>query len=87
MRSTVRAAGGYWGLTPFSVISQADSLSINGFVRNEPDGSVRLDVEGTTTDLEQLLRRINVAMGDKIENRHVDRPSLIGHKPGFRIAY
>ncbi len=87
-RIVVRYTGRVQGVGfRMTAISQADSLSINGFVRNEPDGGVLMDVEGTAADLQELLRRIDLQMTNNIDHRQVDRPSLIGHQPGFRIQY
>jgi len=35
--------------------AQAQQIGVNGFVRNEPDGSVYLEATGTTTQLQQLV--------------------------------
>ncbi|MBI4426484.1 MAG: acylphosphatase [Candidatus Kerfeldbacteria bacterium] len=37
------------------VTRQAQSLGLRGFIRNEPDGSVRLVAEGPERDLQALL--------------------------------
>ena len=34
---------------------EADRLSITGFARNEPDGSVRIEAEGEGGDLERFV--------------------------------
>lgn len=36
----------------------ARSAGLNGWVRNEPDGTVRLVAEGDRTDLEALLQQV-----------------------------
>ena len=70
-----------------TAISQADRLRINGFVRNESDGSVLMDVEGPGDDLRELMRRIAAAMGDKIESVDAEPLPAHGVDDGFRIAY
>jgi acylphosphatase len=37
---------------------QAQSLEVNGWVRNLPDGSVEFLAEGSDADLEEFLRRL-----------------------------
>jgi acylphosphatase len=70
-----------------TAISQADRLRINGLVRNESDGSVLMDVEGPEHDLRELMRRIETAMGDKIESVDAEQLPARGVDDGFRIAY
>ena len=52
----------------------AKGLPITGWVRNEPDGSVRLLVEGEAHDLDALVERIVERRRDTIER--VDRHEL-----------
>lgn len=47
----------------------AQPLRIVGWVRNEPDGSVRLVVEGPDEDVRAMLRTINDTMGHLIHSR------------------
>ncbi|MEM9585762.1 MAG: acylphosphatase [Planctomycetota bacterium] len=44
----------------------AEDLSVNGYVRNEPDGTVRLDADGPADHLEKLLGRIRRRMATHI---------------------
>lgn len=43
-----------------STKEQADRLGVNGFVRNQDDGSVYLEAEAETAELEQLLAWLKV---------------------------
>jgi acylphosphatase len=36
--------------------SKADELGVSGFVRNEPDGSVCVEAEGTEEQIESLIK-------------------------------
>ncbi|MFP4550942.1 MAG: acylphosphatase [Spirochaetales bacterium] len=38
----------------YSTRSQAKRLGVKGFVRNEPDGTVRVDCEGNPTAVDQM---------------------------------
>lgn len=87
-RAVVRYTGHVQGVGfRMTAIAQADQLRINGFVRNEPGGTVLMDVEGTAIDIKELMRRIEFQMGDKIDGTQIDRPVPMGHQPGFRIRY
>ena len=39
-----------------STKQKADTLNINGFVRNEPDGSVYIEAEGVEASLEEFVQ-------------------------------
>jgi acylphosphatase len=70
-----------------TAVSQSRGLSVNGFVRNEADGSVLMDVEGAAADVKEVMRRIDSAMRDNIDDTIVESMPLRGEKTGFRIAY
>jgi len=60
--------------------------SICGWVRNEPDGSVRLVAEGPAEDLEQFLEDIRRAMGGHIDTAKItERTAATGECEGFEI--
>ncbi len=48
-------------------------LDVHGFVRNEPDGSVKLDVEGPEASLKELIGRIQTSMRERIEDMQIDK--------------
>ena len=68
-------------------IAEGQGLDLNGFVRNEPDGSVLLDVEGTSEDLKELLARVQLRMQSNIDEMQVDPREPQGRSDGFRISY
>lgn len=87
-RFVVRFAGHVQGVGfRFTVISQARGLAVDGWVRNEADGSVTLDAEGTVGDLKELVRRIESAMGQNIDSVNIDERELMGRKGGLQIQY
>lgn len=67
-------------------IQQAKGLEVHGWVRNEPDGSVLLDVDGQPSELAELLKRIKQSMALKIQSVDVQTKSSLGRTEGFRIA-
>lgn len=71
----------------FNAVAQSAGLKLHGFVRNEPDGSVVMDVEGPAMDLKQLLRRIESEMNDNIEGFEVTEKPVTGRVGGFNIQH
>ena len=71
----------------FNVIKQSAGLKVNGFVRNEPDGSVLMDVEGSLGDLKNLLARVEAVMNENIEATDVTELPLAGQSGGFNIQH
>ena len=52
----IRVAGKVQGVFfRASTKNKADELNIKGFVRNEPDGSVYIEAEGTEENINQFL--------------------------------
>jgi acylphosphatase len=87
-RVVVRYTGNVQGVGfRITAISQARGLSINGFVRNEPDGSVLMDVEGIPRDIKELMRRIESEMSHNIDGIEVADREPTGAKGGFRIRH
>lgn len=70
-----------------NAIGQATGLSIAGFVRNEPDGDVILDVQGSEADLKELNRRIKTSMSPRISDTRIDHREPLPDRSGFQIHY
>ncbi|EKK04549.1 acylphosphatase [Rhodopirellula baltica SH28] len=70
-----------------NAIHQGRGLNIKGFVRNEPDGDVLLDVQGPTNDLKELLRRIGSSMERKINEILIDEREPLPDREKFSIRY
>jgi len=70
-----------------NAIQSAQGLAVDGFVRNEPDGSVLMDVQGPTTAVDTLMARIQDSMSLKIEETLVDPREMVDARPGFKIRY
>ena len=68
-------------------LAEAAGLQINGFVRNEMDGSVLMDVDGTPADLRELLARVKSRMEQNIHEVVLDERESKGRTEGFHIAY
>ena len=65
----------------------ARDLRVDGWVRNEPDGSVVLDAQGARSDLKKLHKRILAELNQRIDDHFLDERPLVEHKKGFCIRY
>lgn len=70
-----------------TVIHHARGLSVHGFVRNEPDGSVLLDADGERSELEELLGRIESRPAGELDHCDVSWVESQERADGLRIAY
>jgi acylphosphatase len=70
-----------------TAVARARGLELHGFVRNEADGGVLMDVEGDIADVKELMRRIDSAMSGKIDAVDVDERDPRGTESGFDIKY
>lgn len=70
-----------------TAVQQAAGLRIDGFVRNEADGSVLMDAQGPPADVKELLRRIQAQMGHHIGESLIDRRDPLDDRQGFSIRY
>jgi acylphosphatase len=68
-------------------LREAMGLGLDGFVANEPDGSVRVVAEGPRPSLEALLERLAEGPPGGLVDRVITRwEPARGIGPGFRIA-
>jgi len=65
----------------------AGGFAITGWVRNEPDGSVRCIVEGDSDDLEQFIEKVKSAMKGNIHETLIDISEATCEFEGFQISY
>ena len=68
-----------------TTLSVATGLDVHGFVRNEPDGSVRLDVDGSEVVLRELVSRIETAMSGRIDGVQLERTDSLNRGQGLHI--
>ena len=88
MRYVVRFSGRVQGVGfRASCVSASRGLNVHGFVRNESDGSVLLDVDGPAGDLKELLRRIETEMDGKIDSVNIEKCESKERDGGIRIAF
>ncbi|WP_245846099.1 acylphosphatase [Longibacter salinarum] len=66
--------------------TRAQRLGLTGWVRNEADGSVRLEAEGPKDDLNTLLDAVHDGPSSaRVENVNADFNEAEGSFQGFRV--
>ena len=63
----------------------ARNHEVTGWVRNEPDRSVRCIVEGEPGAIDSFLDSIRDRMADHISNLEIETLTATGEFPGFKI--
>lgn len=68
----------------WATLEEAERLGLSGSVRNEPDGTVRVEIEGERSDelIEWLRRGPRFAEVDNIELRDIPETGESGFKVG-----
>lgn len=69
----------------WTAVHAARQAGVNGWVRNEPDGSVRLVAEGREEQLDELLRLIRGRMSGLIREERTERGEAEGEFTSFEI--
>ncbi len=66
----------------------ASKFVVNGWVRNERDGSVRIEVEGQEAELDRFASAIKTSqLGSGIAKWEETRGPCTGLSTGFDVAY
>jgi acylphosphatase len=65
----------------------ARGLSVTGFVRNESDGSVYLEVQGPDMAVSQLLERVRTTMAHFIRDELASPTHEVPSESGFIITH
>ena len=68
------------------VLSKAYDLEVNGFVRNEPDGSVLMDIDAPPDVAKVLIGRIESAMSRNIEDQTINEHESLNRTNGFHVT-
>ena len=70
-----------------STKEQAELLGLNGWVRNEPDGSVLLEVSGDSEKVRQMIEWCEAGpILARVDNLTVSEITTV-HDSGFSISY
>ena len=65
----------------------AQSCGATGWVRNEYEGTVQLELQGTELQLEQVLRQLNNATYISISRIDSSSIPVISQEDSFRVKY
>lgn len=63
----------------------ARDRDVTGWVRNEPDGTVRLEAQGEAQELDRLAAAVRSEMGRNIQSVSVEPAPLVEGESGFEI--
>mgnify|MGYP006295231739 FL=1 len=63
------------------------NFNVTGFVKNIPDGSVRLVAEGPEDELSSFLNRIQDRMSGYIRDTQVGKSEAAGEFNNFTVGY
>ncbi|TWT84979.1 Acylphosphatase [Planctomycetes bacterium CA13] len=63
---------------------ESAGLDIAGFVRNEPNGSVTMDIVGLQPDIDELIRRIQSSMRQNIDDVEIEKRETETLEAGVR---
>jgi acylphosphatase len=69
----------------YTTLSIAKQLSLTGWVKNSPDGSVQAVVEGPRDKIEELLSSLKGQFGSFIRDQHVEWSQVRGEFDKFSI--
>ncbi len=62
----------------------AQAVGVTGWVRNEYDGSVTMEIQGTEEQIDRVILAVEQGSYVRIENMEVRRLPLSEHESGFR---
>ena len=87
-RREVRYRGSVQGVGfRYTAVRLARGFDVSGFVRNEPDRSVRLVVEGLPAEIDGFLRELADLMRENIEQATAQTGTPTGEFAGFVIRH
>jgi acylphosphatase len=69
----------------YTAVRIAQHAGIAGWIRNEPDGSVRCVAEASEDAFHRFLTGIEDAMAGNIQEKSIDRQPATGEFTGFEI--
>ncbi|MCH5252845.1 MAG: acylphosphatase [Lachnospiraceae bacterium] len=86
MRRSYRFYGDVQGVGfRYRATQAANSLGVTGWVRNETDGTVTMEAQGTEKELRELLRLIQQGRYVEITHMDVEEIGELGGERGFGI--
>ena len=68
-------------------VQAASKYGVTGWVRNEYDGSVSMEIQGTEEEIDQVVAMINQGRYVQIDSMEVRRIPLVEDEREFRSRY
>ena len=88
VRKQIRFRGKVQGVgCRYHAKNAASSLGLTGWVRNESDGSVYMEVQGEDVLVERLLLNLNSDTYIDIQNVEIRSIDIVEKENGFSVAY
>lgn len=60
----------------YTTCATAERFDVRGWVRNEPDGTVRCEVEGDAAEIDRFLEAVEDAMSGHVDQRVYVAPGV-----------
>lgn len=70
----------------YTALQVARRFTVTGFVRNLPNGTVELVVEGSAEEADRYLRALAESMAGHIEEARIENRDATGEFPNFDIV-
>ena len=71
----------------YTAVQTAGRFDVTGWVRNEPDGTVKCVIEGESAEIGAFLDALNDRMGGHIRDRDEQTAPFSGRFHGFDVTY
>ena len=86
IRRKIRVSGSVQGVGfRYRMEYASGMVGTTGWVRNEPDGSVLLEIQGTEEQIDKVFMMVSQGTYISIENMNVETIPLLEDECGFRI--
>jgi acylphosphatase len=69
----------------YTTVNIAQSYSVTGWVRNEPDGSVRCVAEGVQAELDRFVAAVKQSMSGYIADARIETAPATSEFNGFHV--
>jgi len=69
----------------YRTIHAAEAVGATGWVRNEPDGSVLMEIQGTEEQIDQVFLMVNRGTYVDIQQMDVKRMPVEPDERGYRV--
>ncbi|MCR5203169.1 MAG: acylphosphatase [Lachnospiraceae bacterium] len=71
----------------YHAANAARALGLTGFVKNEYDGTVHMEIQGTEAEIDMLIQTLNNDRYISIEDMDVQKIRLEEGERSFKVAY